>query len=71
VITSVDKARELGMDWWRRGFHRALDERTDPRAELAELERRVAELEQAELQGSDAATAETPMLPRTTTPETR
>ena len=62
VITSVDKARELGMDWWRRGpdrsLARALEGRADQQAELAELRRRVAQLEQAATPGSDAGTAE-------------
>jgi Gas vesicle protein len=62
VITSVDKARELGMDGWFRGFDRPLGARKDHRAELADLKRRIAELEQADPQ-DDAADTETTLLP--------
>jgi hypothetical protein len=61
VITSVDKARELGMDWWRRGsdrsLARALEGRADQQAELAELRHRVAQLEQAATPASEAGMA--------------
>jgi gas vesicle protein GvpA/GvpJ/GvpM family len=52
MIASVDKAREMGMDWWlknpdfaSRGAKDQLPE-PDQRSELADLKRRIAELEQ-------------------------
>src|SRR5882724_11748595 len=52
MIASVDKAREMGMDWWlknpdftSRGAQDQLPE-ADQRNELADLKRRIAELEQ-------------------------
>jgi hypothetical protein len=45
VICSVDKAKEMGMDWWvnNPAFSRALPERNGDR--LGELEKRLAALE--------------------------
>jgi hypothetical protein len=47
VIASVDKAKEIGIDWWERDP--ALTSRAQPPAELdtrvEELERRLAQLE--------------------------
>jgi Gas vesicle protein len=59
VITSLDRARELGMDWWLRDFGRAP---ADRRPELADLERRIAELEQG-AEAVDDAVTETALLP--------
>lgn len=64
VITSVDKARELGIDWWSRDLDRMLTERGDRPAELAELKRRIAELERAELQANQDRARLAPLLPR-------
>jgi len=60
LIASVDKAREMGMDFWLKNPDfasqrlppappplPALDARSDPASELAELRRRIAELEKA------------------------
>jgi hypothetical protein len=63
VITSVDKARELGMDWWLRDVNRPLNDRRDPSTELAQLEHRVSQLERAEAEGSGAVTAEATLVP--------
>jgi len=52
MIASVDKAREMGMDWWLKNpdltSSAGKDQLPgqDPRAELADLKRRIAELEQ-------------------------
>jgi len=52
MIASVDKAREMGMDWWLRNpdftSQRSKDPlaETDQRAEIGDLKRRIAELEQ-------------------------
>jgi Gas vesicle protein len=61
VITSVDRARELGMDWWVRDFGRGSGQR-DRQAELADLKRRIAELEQGAGAIDDDVT-ETALLP--------
>src|SRR5919198_2283049 len=69
VITSVDRARELGMDWmnwWIQNFNRTLNDRKDRSGALAELEVRVAGSEQPELRGSGAATPATAVLPEGT-----
>jgi hypothetical protein len=47
LIASVDKAREMGMDWWLRNpdfSSKALPEERD--AEIDELRRRLTELEE-------------------------
>lgn len=49
MIASVEKAREMGMDWWLRNPDFTSNGRQDAsaeRAELDELKRRIAELEQ-------------------------
>ena len=52
MIASVDKAREMGMDWWLRNPDftssngKAQLTENDPHTELADLKRRIAELEQ-------------------------
>jgi hypothetical protein len=46
IIASVDKAKELGMDWWM--LNPALSSkaaRPEPDSEVAELKRRLAKLE--------------------------
>ena len=48
LIASVDKAREMGMDWWLKNpdlTAGAGKDRGGELAELAELKRRIAELE--------------------------
>ena len=46
MIASVDRAREMGMDWWLRNPDFTSAGRADASAELDELKRRIAELEQ-------------------------
>lgn len=46
VVASVDKAREMGMDWWSTNpDFRAKVEDTAAQAELAELKERIMRLE--------------------------
>ena len=46
MIASVDKAREMGMDWWvnNPAFNRTAKEASD-RSEMAELKTRLEQLE--------------------------
>lgn len=46
MIASVDKAREMGMDWWLRNPDFTSSAAKDQGAEIGELKRRIAELEQ-------------------------
>ncbi|MBI4577984.1 MAG: gas vesicle protein [Planctomycetes bacterium] len=46
MIASVDKAREMGMDWWLRNPDFTSDGGKDQGAEIGELRRRIAALEQ-------------------------
>jgi gas vesicle protein GvpA/GvpJ/GvpM family len=54
MIASVDKAREMGMDWWLKnpdftsggGKSQSLLAEKDQSAEISDLKRRIAELEQ-------------------------
>jgi len=58
MIASVDKAREMGMDWWLRnpdltsGGTKAQLAENDPQTEIADLKRRIAELEQKPVPGA-------------------
>ncbi|HYU32469.1 MAG TPA: gas vesicle protein [Thermoanaerobaculia bacterium] len=45
LIASVDKAREMGMDWWLRNPDFSSKADQEQRVEIDELRRRVAELE--------------------------
>jgi len=51
MIASVDKAREMGMDWWLKnpdfmsGGGKQLSAENDQSAEISDLKRRIAELE--------------------------
>jgi len=46
LIASVDKAREMGMDWWLRNPDFASKALSDRAAEIDELTRRLVALEQ-------------------------
>jgi hypothetical protein len=46
LIASVDKAREMGMDWWLRNPDFTSKAASDRGAEIDELKRRLSELEQ-------------------------
>jgi len=46
LISSVDKAREMGMDWWLRNPDFSSQAEKEQRGELDQLRQRVAELEQ-------------------------
>jgi hypothetical protein len=46
LIASVDKAREMGMDWWLRNPDFSSKAALEPAAELDELRQRVRDLEQ-------------------------
>jgi peptidoglycan/xylan/chitin deacetylase (PgdA/CDA1 family) len=46
VICSVDKARELGLDWWNHNTRSAVSG-AEHRAALAALDRRLGRIEQA------------------------
>ncbi len=46
LIASVDKAREIGMDWWlRNGDFTSRARTADQETELAELKERISQLE--------------------------
>ena len=48
MIASVDKAREMGMDWWLRNpdfSSKALHDKTEKKAEIERLKQRIAQLE--------------------------
>nr|WP_294552332.1 gas vesicle protein [uncultured Rhodopila sp.] len=45
VICSVDRAKEIGIDWWRSDSHFSNLEGTGPAARIRELEERLARLE--------------------------
>ena len=48
VIASVDKAVEMGMDWWKTNpYYNSLAQGAERQGEIAELQRRIAELEAA------------------------
>ena len=48
MIASVDKAKEMGMDWWMRNLaFNSQAEQDQPQAEIAELKKRVEQLEVA------------------------
>lgn len=55
IVCSIDKAQEIGLDWWRHDRHlapggRALTrENTELRRQVADLSRQVAELSRAQL----------------------
>ena len=56
VIASVDKAVEMGMDWWKTNpYYSSLAQKAERQSEVADLERRIAELE-----GARARTASAP-----------
>jgi len=61
LIASVDKAREMGMDWWLRNpdFNSKAGQQpkleSAEQAELAELRRRIAQLEQPRAPVAQAA----------------
>lgn len=59
LIASVDKAREMGIDFWLRNPDLCSTAPPKESAELKELRRRVAELEAAQ-SGSLASIVETP-----------
>ena len=46
MIASVDKAREMGMDWWIKNPDFTSNGGANPSSEISELRRRIAELEQ-------------------------
>ncbi|HVE84051.1 MAG TPA: gas vesicle protein [Myxococcales bacterium] len=46
MIASVDKAKEMGMDWWIRNPDFSSSGGKDQSAEIGELKRRIQELEQ-------------------------
>jgi len=46
MIASVDKAREMGMDWWIKNPDFSSNSGKNQSAEVSELKRRIAELEQ-------------------------
>jgi gas vesicle protein GvpA/GvpJ/GvpM family len=46
LIASVEKAREMGMDWWLRNPDLSSQAAPGNGGEIAELKRRIAELEQ-------------------------
>lgn len=46
MIASVDKAREMGMDWWIKNPDFTSNGGNNASAEISELRRRIAELEQ-------------------------
>jgi gas vesicle protein GvpA/GvpJ/GvpM family len=46
LIASVDKAREMGMDWWLRNPDFSSRAEPERAAEIDELRRRIVELEQ-------------------------
>jgi hypothetical protein len=56
MIASVDRAREMGMDWWLRNPDFSSNSRSDA-SELDELKRRIAELEQRAAPGGPDASA--------------
>ncbi len=45
VICSVDRAKEIGIDWWRSDSHFSGLDGTGPTARIQELEERLARLE--------------------------
>lgn len=47
LVASVDKAKEMGMDWWLRNPDFSSKALSDERRELEALRKRVAELEAA------------------------
>ncbi len=46
MIASVDKAREMGMDWWLRNPEFVSNAGQNPSSEIDELKRRISELEE-------------------------
>lgn len=58
LVASVDKAREMGIDWWVRNpdlvGHRRAAEATESTEDTEALHRRIAELEQALAQAPSA-----------------
>lgn len=46
MIASVDKAREMGMDWWLRNPEFVSKAGEDPSSAIDDLKRRISELEE-------------------------
>jgi len=57
VICSVDRAKEIGLDWWRSDPHLAGLEGSGPTGRLQALEQRLARLEGGVLEGGTKAEA--------------
>ncbi|MBV9169941.1 MAG: gas vesicle protein [Chloroflexi bacterium] len=58
LVCSIDKAEQIGLNWWR--YDRALIAQEEAETTVMRLERRIAELE-----GQLAARGATPTLPTT------
>lgn len=56
VICSVDKARELGLDWWNHGAYAEQRLGTEQHATLRAMDERLGRIEQALGGGSTQAT---------------
>ena len=61
LVCSIDKAEQIGLNWWR--YDRALVAGEETEATIARLERRIAELEQR-LARTRAQEASIPSAPR-------
>jgi hypothetical protein len=58
VICSVDRAKEIGIDWWRSDSHFSGLDNTGPNGRIRELEERLARLEGGQKIGENAAAME-------------
>jgi hypothetical protein len=58
VICSVDRAKEIGIDWWRSDSHFSGLDGTGPTGRIRELEERLARLEGGAKIETTAATME-------------
>ena len=62
MIASVDKAKEMGIDWWERDSYLSSKAKEAEREEeIAELKKRIEQLE-SEPEGADTPTAEARQL---------
>ena len=63
LVCSIDKAEQIGLNWWR--YDRSLVAQEDTEATIARLEQRIAELER------QLTSAQMPTAPSTPPPPSR
>jgi hypothetical protein len=62
LVCSIDKAEQIGLNWWR--YDRSLVAQEDTETTIAQLERRIAELERQLQSGATPSAARPTSTPR-------